>query len=67
MDAQALYNTSQLPKFQEDLFQLTVENKYLSPTAEVQLTNMHAEEILKEVGFEYYAVYRRRKAEMVRI
>lgn len=26
-----------------------------------------AEEILKEAGFEYYAVYRRRKAEMVRI
>lgn len=54
VDAQALYNTSQLPKFQEDLFQLTVENKYLSPTAEVQLTNMHAEEILKESDLPYH-------------
>ena len=54
VDAQALYNTSQLPKFQEDLFQLTVDNKYLSPTAEVQLTNMHAEEILKESDLPYH-------------
>lgn len=40
-----LYACGQLPKFKDDLF--TVEDsRYLSPTAEVQLLNMHANEIL---------------------
>ncbi len=41
----ALYGTSQLPKFEEDLFK-TNGNHYLIPTAEVPLTNMVAGEIL---------------------
>ena len=48
VDEQALYNTGQLPKFKEDLFELTQNNKFLSPTAEVQLTNLYANKILKE-------------------
>ena len=48
VDEHALYNTGQLPKFKEDLFELTQDNKYLSPTAEVQLTNLYANKILKE-------------------
>lgn len=48
VDEQALYNTGQLPKFKEDLFELTENNKFLSPTAEVQLTNLYANKILKE-------------------
>lgn len=45
----SLYATGQLPKFAEDVFQLAGENsKYLSPTAEVTLTNMHRNEILQE-------------------
>ncbi|WP_417674013.1 serine--tRNA ligase [Roseibium sp.] len=43
----ALYGTSQLPKFEEDLFKTGGEH-YLIPTAEVPLTNMVAGEILAE-------------------
>ena len=39
------HGTGQLPKFEEDLFH-TTEGLYLIPTAEVQLTNLHAGEVL---------------------
>lgn len=39
--------TGQLPKFEEDLFK-TTDGMYLIPTAEVQLTNLHRDEILAE-------------------
>ncbi|SDU12423.1 serine--tRNA ligase [Stappia sp. ES.058] len=45
---EALYGTSQLPKFSEDLFK-TTEGRWLIPTAEVPLTNMVAGETLSEV------------------
>ena len=41
----AVYGTSQLPKFAEDLFR-TTDGRWLIPTAEVPLTNMAAAEIL---------------------
>lgn len=44
---EALYGTSQLPKFAEDLFKTTAGH-WLIPTAEVPLTNMVAGEILDE-------------------
>lgn len=49
--AQALRGTSQLPKFEEDLFKIPSQHEdgealYLIPTAEVPVTNLHAEEIL---------------------
>jgi seryl-tRNA synthetase len=51
----ALQGTSQLPKFEEDLFAITNESHtcngedaFLIPTAEVPLTNMHADSILEE-------------------
>ena len=37
--------TGQLPKFEEDMFH-TLEGLYLIPTAEVMLTNLHADEVL---------------------
>jgi seryl-tRNA synthetase len=40
----AVYGTSQLPKFSEDLFR-TTDGRWLIPTAEVPLTNMAAGEI----------------------
>lgn len=47
VNANALFGTGQLPKFEEDLFKLADErNFYLIPTAEVPVTNYHAEEIL---------------------
>jgi len=44
----ALVGTSQLPKFEEDLFKLEPSGYYLIPTAEVPVTNLHAGEILDE-------------------
>lgn len=43
----ALYGTGQLPKFQEDLFQIKDSDLYLNPTAEVALTNVYREEIVE--------------------
>lgn len=45
-NAATLTGTGQLPKFEEDLFR-TREGLYLIPTAEVQLTNIHAGEVLE--------------------
>lgn len=44
-NATTLFGTGQLPKFEDDLFK-TREGMYLIPTAEVQLTNIHAQEVL---------------------
>lgn len=49
--AQALLGTSQLPKFEADLFKIPATDEegqalYLIPTAEVPVTNLHADEIL---------------------
>jgi seryl-tRNA synthetase len=43
---ETLTGTGQLPKFAEDLFH-TDEGLYLIPTAEVQLTNLHRDEVLE--------------------
>lgn len=49
----ALFGTSQLPKFEEDLFKTRKSDPeraydlYLIPTAEVPVTNLHADEILE--------------------
>ncbi|MHB9026770.1 MAG: serine--tRNA ligase [Armatimonadota bacterium] len=42
----SLFASGQLPKFEEDLFRLR-EGLYTSPTSEVQLTNLHRNEILE--------------------
>ncbi len=44
----SLEGTGQLPKFAEDLFHLESTDFFLSPTAEVQLTNLHRGEVLDE-------------------
>ena len=41
----SLFGTCQLPKFEEDLYHVQPD-LYLIPTAEVQLTNIHRDEIL---------------------
>lgn len=45
--AGALYGTSQLPKFEDDLFK-TQSDHYLIPTSEATLTNIRSDEILDE-------------------
>jgi seryl-tRNA synthetase len=47
VNANSLFGTAQLPKFEEDLFKLTDERGlYLIPTGEVPVTNYHSDEIL---------------------
>jgi len=46
-NAAMLQGTGQLPKFEDDLFKIEGENLYLIPTAEVPLTNLYHDEILK--------------------
>ncbi len=40
--------TGQLPKFEEDMYRLKEEDLFLIPTAEVPVTNIHRDEVLKE-------------------
>jgi len=44
----SLRGTGQLPKFAEDLFKLEGLRYYLTPTAEVPVTNLHRDEVLEE-------------------
>jgi seryl-tRNA synthetase len=60
----ALYGTGQLPKFEEDLFKTRKSDPdraydlYLIPTAEVPVTNLHADEILAHTDLPAaYAAY----------
>jgi len=47
-NAESLYGTGNLPKFEEDLFKLKDYAWYMIPTAEVPLTNYFRNEILDE-------------------
>lgn len=53
-----LYGTGNLPKFKEDLFKLEGFDYYLIPTAEVPVTNLHAQENLTAEDLpKYYTAY----------
>ncbi|OPZ86961.1 MAG: Serine--tRNA ligase [bacterium ADurb.Bin429] len=54
---ESLRASGQLPKFEEDLFRLR-EGLYPAPTSEVQLTNLHRDEILEGAMLpRYYTAY----------
>lgn len=56
----AMVGTGQLPKFEEDMYRVPDEggDLFLAPTAEVPVTNLHREEILKETDLpRHYAAY----------
>ena len=55
----SLFGTGQLPKFEDDLFHIKEERELaLIPTAEVPVTNYHAEEILDAKDLpKYYTAY----------
>ena len=55
----ALFGTNQLPKFEEDLFHIKDDRQFaLIPTAEVPVTNYHADEILDAADLpKYYTAY----------
>lgn len=48
VNADSMYGTGQLPKFEEDLFKVPQgdRNLYLIPTAEVPVTNLYRDEVL---------------------
>ncbi|OGL53233.1 MAG: serine--tRNA ligase [Candidatus Schekmanbacteria bacterium RIFCSPHIGHO2_02_FULL_38_11] len=50
----SMRGTGQLPKFEEDLFKIEGGNYYLIPTAEVPVTNIHRNEILREEELPLY-------------
>ena len=57
VNSASLFGTGQLPKFAEDLFRLEGTDWYLTPTAEVPVTNLHRDEVLsrKELPISYCA------------
>lgn len=48
VNRQSMTGTGQLPKFEEDMYRLRDEDCFLIPTAEVPVTNLHRDEILRE-------------------
>ena len=44
----SMTGTGQLPKFEEDMYRLKDDDLFLIPTAEVPITNLHRDEVLKE-------------------
>jgi len=46
-NSKSLFGTSQLPKFEEDLFKVRDTDYYLIPTAEVPVTNIYRDEIIE--------------------
>ena len=49
VNAESMYGTGQLPKFEEDLFKISQNDRtlYLIPTAEVPVTNIYRDETLE--------------------
>ncbi len=48
VNRKSMYGTGQLPKLEEDMYRIDEEDFFLIPTAEVPVTNMHADEVLRE-------------------
>ncbi len=54
----SMTGTGQLPKMEEDMYKLAAEDFFLIPTAEVPVTNIHRDEMLKEEELPiYYTAY----------
>lgn len=58
VNRESMTGTGQLPKFADELFRTVNPEFYLIPTAEVPVTNIHRDEILKESDLPiYYTAY----------
>ena len=44
----SMFGAGQVPKFEEDMYRLKDDDLFLIPTAEVPVTNLHRDEILRE-------------------
>lgn len=54
VNRRSMTGTGQLPKFEAELFRIADPEFYLIPTAEVPVTNIHRDEILKETDLPIY-------------
>lgn len=50
----AMTGTGQLPKFEDDMFNIPAKDFFLIPTAEVPVTNLYMDEIIDEVALPIY-------------
>ncbi|VEN73697.1 Serine--tRNA ligase [Candidatus Desulfarcum epimagneticum] len=58
VNRESMTGTGQLPKFSEDIFKLSGLDRFLIPTAEVPVTNIHRDETLREKDLPvYYTAY----------
>lgn len=58
VNREAMTGTGQLPKMEEDMYKLKDDDLFLIPTAEVPVTNIHRDEVLKEEDLPLcYAAY----------
>ena len=58
VNRESMTGTGQLPKFEMELFRIADPEFYLIPTAEVPVTNIHRDEILREKDLPiYYTAY----------
>jgi seryl-tRNA synthetase len=58
VNRESMTGTGQLPKFEAELFRVADPEFYLIPTAEVPVTNIHRDEIVKETDLPiYYTAY----------
>jgi seryl-tRNA synthetase len=61
-----MIGTGQLPKFEEDMYHIEIDDLFLNPTGEVPVTNLHGGEILSEedlpINYVTYTACFRREA-----
>ena len=58
VNRRSMTGTGQLPKLEEDMYRLKDDDLFLIPTAEVPVTNIHANEVLDEERLPvYYTAY----------
>jgi len=66
VNRESMTGTGQLPKMEADMYHLDEEDLFLIPTAEVPVTNIHRDEILKEedlpINYTAYSACFRREA-----
>lgn len=54
----SMFSTGQLPKLEDDMYLVEQDDLFLIPTAEVPVTNLHRDEVLKEADLPvYYTAY----------
>jgi seryl-tRNA synthetase len=66
VNRKSMYGTGQIPKLEDDMYHISEEDLFLIPTAEVPVTNIHADEVLQEedlpIKYTAYSACFRREA-----